>query len=171
VHGHVYFGDLAAKGEVSQRTADDPDAFAPVRRDPGELGEVALRGELRDPLAQVFRYSGTRKIGLPAYNLWMPSRPSTVTPEVVRRVAALARLRVPETELSLWARQLDRIVSYIDQLKELPADVLPTADSSTPTPFRPDAPHPGDGDRALGDNAPALSHGFGVVPRVVGGGE
>ena len=99
----------------------------------------------------------------------MPSRPSTVTPEVVRRVAALARLQVPETELTLWARQLDRIVSYIDQLKELPADVLPAVDGGAPTPFRIDATRPGGGDRALADNAPALSHGCGVVPRVVGG--
>jgi aspartyl-tRNA(Asn)/glutamyl-tRNA(Gln) amidotransferase subunit C len=99
----------------------------------------------------------------------MSSRPSTVTPEVVRRVAALARLRVPDTELSVWARQLDRIVSYIDQLKELPADQLAAGEAVASTPFRPDAPHPGEGERALAENAPALSHGFGVVPRVVGG--
>jgi aspartyl-tRNA(Asn)/glutamyl-tRNA(Gln) amidotransferase subunit C len=99
----------------------------------------------------------------------MSSRPSTVTPEVVRRVAALARLRVPETELSVWTRQLDRIVSYIDQLKELPADQLAAGEATAATPFRPDAPRPGEGDRALAENAPALSHGFGVVPRVVGG--
>lgn len=99
----------------------------------------------------------------------MSSRPSTVTPEVVRRVAALARLRVPETELSVWARQLDRIVSYIDQLKELPADQLAAGETGLTTPFRPDVPRPGEGERALAENAPALSHGFGVVPRVVGG--
>jgi aspartyl-tRNA(Asn)/glutamyl-tRNA(Gln) amidotransferase subunit C len=101
----------------------------------------------------------------------MSSRPSTVTPDVVRRIAALARLRVPESELSLWTRQLDRIVSYIDQLKELPEDELPSSDFVNPTPFRPDAPRPGGGDRALAENAPATAHGFGVVPRVVGGGE
>ena len=101
----------------------------------------------------------------------MSSRPSTVTPDVVRRIAALARLRVPEAELSLWTRQLDRIVSYIDQLKELPEDELPSSDVVNPTPFRPDAPRPGGGDRALAENAPATAHGFGVVPRVVGGGE
>jgi aspartyl-tRNA(Asn)/glutamyl-tRNA(Gln) amidotransferase subunit C len=101
----------------------------------------------------------------------MSSRPSTVTPDVVRRIAALARLRVPEGELSLWTRQLDRIVSYIDQLKELPENELPSSDIVNPTPFRTDAPRPGGGDRALAENAPATAHGFGVVPRVVGGGE
>lgn len=101
----------------------------------------------------------------------MPSQLSTVTPEVVRRIAALARLRVPESELDLWARQLDRIVSYIDQLKELPEDVFPAEEPFFATPFRADAPRPGEGERALAENAPASAHGFGVVPRVVGGGE
>jgi aspartyl-tRNA(Asn)/glutamyl-tRNA(Gln) amidotransferase subunit C len=101
----------------------------------------------------------------------MPSRPSTVTPDVVRRIAALARLRVPESELSLWTRQLDRIVSYIDQLKELPEDVFSSSESSPATPFRPDIARPGDGERALAENAPVSVHGFGVVPRVVGSGE
>lgn len=101
----------------------------------------------------------------------MSSRPSTVTPDVVRRVAALARLKVPETELSVWAGQLDRIVAYIDQLKELPEEAFPAGGGPVPTPFRADEPRPGKGDRALAENAPALAHGFAVVPRVVGGGE
>ena len=101
----------------------------------------------------------------------MPPRPSTVTPEVVRRIAALARLRVPETELPVWARQLDRIVSYIDQLKELPEEAATSLDASPATPFRSDVPRPGRGDRALAENAAVSAHGFGVVPRVVGGEE
>ncbi|HEY3171233.1 MAG TPA: Asp-tRNA(Asn)/Glu-tRNA(Gln) amidotransferase subunit GatC [Thermoanaerobaculia bacterium] len=101
----------------------------------------------------------------------MPSHPSTVTPEVVRRIAALARLRVPESELSVWARQLDRIVSYIDQLKDVPEESAAGRDSARPTPFRSDFPRPGAGDRALAENAAVSAHGFGVVPRVVGGEE
>jgi aspartyl/glutamyl-tRNA(Asn/Gln) amidotransferase C subunit len=101
----------------------------------------------------------------------MSSRPSTVTPDVVRRIAALARLELPENELSLWSRQLDRIVSYIDQLKELPEDTLPGGDPLPATPLRADGARAGHGDRALAKNAPVLAHGFGVVPRVVGGGE
>jgi aspartyl-tRNA(Asn)/glutamyl-tRNA(Gln) amidotransferase subunit C len=102
----------------------------------------------------------------------MSTRPSTVTPDVVRRIAALARLRVPESEVPLWAGQLDRIVSYIDQLKGLPDDAIAAAaDAKTGTPLRPDIPRPGMGDRALEENAGALAHGFGVVPRVVGGEE
>jgi aspartyl-tRNA(Asn)/glutamyl-tRNA(Gln) amidotransferase subunit C len=101
----------------------------------------------------------------------MSSHSSAVTPEVVRRIAALARLRVPEKELPVWTRQLDRIVSYIDQLKELPDDAVSAPDALAATPFRPDVPRPGMGDRALEENARATAHGFGVVPRVVGGEE
>jgi aspartyl-tRNA(Asn)/glutamyl-tRNA(Gln) amidotransferase subunit C len=101
----------------------------------------------------------------------MSSRPSTVTPDVVRRIAALARLRLPESEVPLWAVSLDRIVSYIDQLKELPDDGGSTRDTLPSTPFRPDIPRPGLGDRALEENAGRTAHGFGVVPRVVGGEE
>jgi len=89
----------------------------------------------------------------------------------VRRVAALSRLRLPENEVPLWASQLDRIVSYIDQLKELPDDAVAASDALSATPFRPDVARPGMGDRALAENTPATAHGFGVVPRVVGGEE
>ena len=98
----------------------------------------------------------------------MSSRSSPVTPDVVRQIAALARLRVPEEELPLWSEQLGRIVSYIDQLKELPEDAFPAAEGASATPLRADAPRPGGGEKALQENATASAHGYGVVPRVVG---
>ncbi|HSS44982.1 MAG TPA: Asp-tRNA(Asn)/Glu-tRNA(Gln) amidotransferase subunit GatC [Thermoanaerobaculia bacterium] len=93
---------------------------------------------------------------------------SSVGPEVVRKIAALARLRVPDAELSAWSRQLSRIVSYIDQLKDLPEEAL-RAGPVEATPLREDSPFPGGGLKALEANAPALLHGHGVVPRVLGG--
>ncbi len=101
----------------------------------------------------------------------MSSHSSAVTPDVVRRIAALARLRVPDEELSVWTRQLDRIVSHIDQLKEIPESGRTAPEVVRATPLRSDVPRPGEGDRALADNAAECAHGFGVVPRVVGGGE
>ena len=100
----------------------------------------------------------------------MSSHSSAVTPDVVRRIAALARLRVPDAELPVWTRQLDRIVSYIDQLREIP-ETSPATDPARATPLRADTPRPGHGDQALAENAAECAHGFGVVPRVVGGGE
>jgi aspartyl-tRNA(Asn)/glutamyl-tRNA(Gln) amidotransferase subunit C len=100
----------------------------------------------------------------------MADHPSPVDEAVVRRVALLARLEVPETELSRLTGQLARIVSYIDQLKEIPEEELGPlpADASV---LRADDAVPGDGQRALETNAPRSLHGYGVVPRIVGEGE
>jgi len=97
----------------------------------------------------------------------MPSPPSPVSPDVVRKVAALARLSVPEPELPLWTEQLGRIVSYIDQLKELPEAGLDGSVQAAATPLREDEPAAGGGLRALQQNAQLL-HDHGSVPRVVG---
>ncbi|HEY3205263.1 MAG TPA: Asp-tRNA(Asn)/Glu-tRNA(Gln) amidotransferase subunit GatC [Thermoanaerobaculia bacterium] len=100
----------------------------------------------------------------------MTSDSSVVTPEVVRRVAELARLRLPESELSRWTEQLSRIVGYIDQLKQISEEAFAAAPAEPATPLRNDEPRPGDGDLALESNAPRRLHGYGVVPRVVGSG-
>lgn len=97
----------------------------------------------------------------------MPSESSAVDSGVVRKIAALARLTVPDAELGPWTEQLGRIVSYIDQLKELPESGF-KAGAAAPTPLRSDAPAEGSGMRALEQNAPRLLHAYGVVPRVVG---
>ncbi len=100
----------------------------------------------------------------------MASSSAVVTPEVVRRVAELARLRLPETELPLWTEQLSRIVGYIDQLEQIPEGAFGAGQAGAPTLLRADEPRPGGGEKALEENAPRLSHGYGVVPRVVGSG-
>jgi aspartyl-tRNA(Asn)/glutamyl-tRNA(Gln) amidotransferase subunit C len=101
----------------------------------------------------------------------MPSERSLVTPETVRQIAGLARLRLPEEDLPLWSRQLSRIVDYIDQLKRIPEEAFGAPASGPTTPLRDDAPRPGHGEEALEANAPRLLHGYGVVPRVVGPGQ
>jgi len=96
------------------------------------------------------------------------SETSPVSPEIVRQIAALARLRVPEADLPAWTRQLSRIVAYIDQLREIPEEDLRPSDA-LPTPLRADEPISSPGLAALQANAPRLPHGLGAVPRVVGG--
>ena len=98
----------------------------------------------------------------------MPSNPSAVTPDVVRRIAELARLRVPEAELPRWAEQLSRIVGHIDLLAQIPEEAFGVPEPEPPTPLRADSPVPGGGEEALRQNAPRELHGFGAVPRVVG---
>ncbi|HEY7113959.1 MAG TPA: aspartyl/glutamyl-tRNA amidotransferase subunit C [Thermoanaerobaculia bacterium] len=103
----------------------------------------------------------------------MASERRAVTLEIVRNVAQLSRLSLPEAELSRWTEQLGRIVSYIDQIEAIPEDAGgdETPDGVPPTPVREDEPRPGYGPEALEGNAPRRFQGFGVVPRVVGGGE
>jgi aspartyl-tRNA(Asn)/glutamyl-tRNA(Gln) amidotransferase subunit C len=99
----------------------------------------------------------------------MPNPPdSSVTADVVRHVAALARLRVPEAELPQLTAQLARILAYVDQIREIPAEAFREPPSPAPTPVRGDVPVPGEGQRALESNARVLLHGYGAVPRVVG---
>jgi aspartyl-tRNA(Asn)/glutamyl-tRNA(Gln) amidotransferase subunit C len=97
----------------------------------------------------------------------VPDKSSPVDPQVVRKIAALARLTVPEEELPLWTEQLGRIVSYIDQLKTLPEEAG-SRPGAAPTPLRPDTARDGGGRQALEENEPLLLHDHGVVPRVVG---
>ncbi len=98
----------------------------------------------------------------------MSSKSSVVSPEVVRHVAALARLRVAPEDLPALTHQLARILSYIDQLREIreeprrPPEMLAT-------PLRDDSPAPCRGREALEENSLRLLHGYGAVPRVVGG--
>lgn len=98
---------------------------------------------------------------------------SPVSPDVVRKVAALARLRLPEEDLPGWTGQLGRILSYIGQLDRVPS-VKPAGPAAgaardlAATPLREDRAEPGGGAGALAANAPDLVHGYGSVPRVVG---
>jgi len=100
----------------------------------------------------------------------MADRSSPVDEAVVRHVASLARLDVPESDLPRLTGQLARIVSYIDQLKEIPEE-RPGPAAPEAAALRPDETVAGDGKRALEANAPRLLHGYGVVPRIVGDGE
>jgi aspartyl-tRNA(Asn)/glutamyl-tRNA(Gln) amidotransferase subunit C len=100
----------------------------------------------------------------------MPSSSSVVTPEVVREVAGLARLRLPESELPRWTEQLSRIVGYIEQLKQIPEGAFAPPRGAAATPAREDSPRDGRGLQALSANSPSLLHDYGAVPRVVGSG-
>jgi aspartyl-tRNA(Asn)/glutamyl-tRNA(Gln) amidotransferase subunit C len=89
-----------------------------------------------------------------------------LTIDEVRRIAALARLRLSPEQEATFTRQLGEIVDYVDQLRELPGGE-PAAEG---------APASREADDVAGDclprelvlaNAPASADGFLLVPEVL----
>jgi aspartyl/glutamyl-tRNA(Asn/Gln) amidotransferase C subunit len=93
----------------------------------------------------------------------------TIGPADVRRIAALAELEVPETDVAQLADQLDRIVAYAAQLSSLVAGAsgdgayLP---GPAAAPLRPDAVRPAALARPLADLGGEMRDGFFLVPRL-----
>ena len=92
-----------------------------------------------------------------------------VTPEIVKQVALLARLRLEGHELAKFATQLDEILQYVQQLQSVPTDqveptshVLPLANI-----LRKDEPSPSLSQDAVVALAPAQQRPFIAVPKVI----
>ena len=87
----------------------------------------------------------------------------------VRRIAFLARIRVPEDHLEGLAGELSNILGWVEQLSEVDTDgVAPmTGVTVAHNALRADAVDGGDDrDRVLA-NAPQREDGFFAVPKVV----
>ena len=88
---------------------------------------------------------------------------------IVARIATLARIKVPESELEPLARELTKILTWIEQLNEVDVSgVEPmTSVAHMTMPMREDKVTDG-GDRdAILKNAPQAARGFFAVPKVV----
>jgi aspartyl-tRNA(Asn)/glutamyl-tRNA(Gln) amidotransferase subunit C len=91
-----------------------------------------------------------------------------LTPDEVRKIASLARLRFTPEQETVFAHQLGRVVDYIDQLRSFTGE----APAAAPAPVREaeDAVRPCLPREAFLANAPAAALGeFLVVPEVKGG--
>ena len=87
----------------------------------------------------------------------------------VLRIAALARIKVPEAELDHLAAELAHIMTWVEQLNEVDVSQVEPMTSVLPTRLKRRADEVTDGgirDKILA-NAPKLERGFFVVPRVV----
>jgi len=94
---------------------------------------------------------------------------SIVTPEIVRHVALLARLRLEGEALARTAAQLDEILEYVKKLQMVPTDgveptthVLPLANV-----LRADEPRPSLRQEEVVALAPAKHPPFVKVPKVI----
>jgi aspartyl-tRNA(Asn)/glutamyl-tRNA(Gln) amidotransferase subunit C len=89
--------------------------------------------------------------------------------EDVRRIARLARIRVPEAELAPLAGELNNIIGWVEQLGEVDtAGIAPmTSVVEVDAPLRADVVNDGGDADAVLRNAPEATDGFYVVPKVV----
>ena len=87
----------------------------------------------------------------------------------VAQIAKLARIRVPEDQLDALAGELSNILTWIEQLSELDTEgVAPmTSVVAVTLPRRPDVVTDGGYPAKVVANAPAVAHGFFVVPKVI----
>lgn len=90
-----------------------------------------------------------------------------VTRDEVRRIADLAHLAFDDAGLDRMADELTKILTYIDQLREV--DVAGFEEhASGATLLRDDEPRPSVDRDAVARNAPQWSDGYFVVPKVIG---
>ncbi len=89
--------------------------------------------------------------------------------ETVRRIAHLARVRVPEAELEPLAGELTNILTWVEQLGEVDTEnVAPmTSVVAVRLPMRDDRVDDGGAPDAILANAPDGAPGFFAVPKVV----
>jgi aspartyl-tRNA(Asn)/glutamyl-tRNA(Gln) amidotransferase subunit C len=93
----------------------------------------------------------------------------SLDPKTVARVATLARIRVPESDLAALADELNHIVAWIEQLGEVDTSgVEPmTRVVDMRLPMRDDVVTDGDQRDAVLANGPHTANGFFAVPKVV----
>ena len=93
----------------------------------------------------------------------------SVDAALVRRVARLARIRVPEERLEPLAGELNGILNWIEQLNEVDVTGVEPMTSVTPMVMkkRQDGVTDGGHPEKIVLNAPATEDGFFLVPKVV----
>jgi aspartyl-tRNA(Asn)/glutamyl-tRNA(Gln) amidotransferase subunit C len=92
-----------------------------------------------------------------------------ITIDDVKKIAALAKLSFSENELAKMAHELDAIVDYVEQLKELNVDgIEPTSHVlELVNVMRQDATEPWLAPEEALQNAPTHKLGYFSVPKVV----
>ena len=87
----------------------------------------------------------------------------------VARIAALARIRIPEEELEGLAAEMEKIIGWVKQLDEVNTDGVPPMASvvDVDLPWRDDKVIDGDCRDKVLANAPEKAEGFFAVPKVL----
>jgi aspartyl-tRNA(Asn)/glutamyl-tRNA(Gln) amidotransferase subunit C len=86
-----------------------------------------------------------------------------------KRIANLAHLEFDDAGLERMAGEMTKILSYIDQLREVDVSGFDASASREATPLRDDVIQPSVDRAAAAANAPAFSDdGHFIVPKVIG---
>lgn len=93
----------------------------------------------------------------------------SIDTDTARKVAHLARVKVPEAQLPELARELSGILAFMEQLNEVDVEGVEPMTSVTPMRLkrRQDAVTDGDYQEKILKNAPDAREGFFAVPKVV----
>ena len=93
----------------------------------------------------------------------------SVDADTVRRIAHLARIAVPETEIEPLQGELNAMLAFVEQLQEVNVEGVEPMTSVTPMAMkkRHDVVTAGDDAEAVLKNAPQSEDHFFLVPKVV----
>jgi len=92
-----------------------------------------------------------------------------LTPEDIRKVAALARLTLTEDEIARMTADIARILDYVAKLDELETNEIEATSHvvTMETPFRPDIVTSTPSVESSLANAPEREDGYFVVPAII----
>ncbi len=92
---------------------------------------------------------------------------ASISHKEVEHVAQLARLDLTEPEKTLFGEQLNQILTFVEQLQEVPTEGIPLTASVADQELllREDLPREGLSQEQALKNAPEASEGFLVVPK------
>jgi aspartyl-tRNA(Asn)/glutamyl-tRNA(Gln) amidotransferase subunit C len=92
-----------------------------------------------------------------------------ITADDVRKVADLARLELPESEIATYTSQLERILEYVGQLQQVDTEGIPATTRAVEVVnvTRPDQVEPTDCREELLNLAPQREGDFYRVPKIL----
>ena len=91
-----------------------------------------------------------------------------ITRDEARRIADLAHLEFDDAALERMAAEMTKILTYIDQLREVDDAGKIAGAPLSETPMRDDEVKPGVSREDVARNAPAWRDGYFIVPKVIG---
>ncbi len=147
------------------RSAVCPLTQAPSHVDKGQLEELGLEFASNTEQWTETSQDITRK-GVNAQDSMARER---ISKDKVRHVARLARLRLTDTEIETYQRDLDSILEYVEELGELDTDNVPAMSHplKAKNVWREDSPPVTKNTRSLLKNAPSIHKDFFKVPKIL----